>query len=167
MSVVARLTVITGPHQGRRFCLHADCSCVVGRGGDCEVRLAGAERDRLISRRHCELICRPPIVHVRDLGSSNGTYVNADRVGAAAACEDVAESLRADDESFDDTLRLALGTARDGDLLIVGGTSLQVHFLECPLAECPHHDDYEAPSGDRPQWRGESVLTNCPIQCQG
>ncbi len=56
---------------------------VVGRRPDCDVRVPQPG----VSRRHCELVVRDDTLVVRDLGSSNGTYVNGTRVGEEAAVE--------------------------------------------------------------------------------
>ena len=37
-------------------------------------------RDRLVSGRHAELSCRDGRLYLRDLGSSNGTFVNRRRI---------------------------------------------------------------------------------------
>ena len=51
---------------------------VLGRGVAVGVRID----DRWLSRRHCELASDGPVVSVRDLGSSHGTYVNGKRISA-------------------------------------------------------------------------------------
>ena len=48
---------------------------VVGRGEDCDLRVPLP----IISRRHCEISVSEDAVRVKDLGSSNGTYVNNER----------------------------------------------------------------------------------------
>lgn len=48
----------------------------VGRGDDCRVRIPLAA----VSRKHCELAEEDDELVVRDLKSSNGTYVNKERV---------------------------------------------------------------------------------------
>ena len=53
---------------------------VVGRGEDCTLRIPLAS----ISRQHCELVKSDDNLLVRDLASSNGTYVNNQRVNEAA-----------------------------------------------------------------------------------
>src|SRR5689334_2600681 len=50
----------------------------LGRGVAAGVRID----DRWLSRRHCELASDGPVVSVRDLGSSHGTFVNGTRVAA-------------------------------------------------------------------------------------
>ena len=59
MAKTARLTVLTGPHRGRRFCFRGASNCLVGRGSDCFMRFAGFERDLEISRHHCKLEVDP------------------------------------------------------------------------------------------------------------
>lgn len=49
---------------------------LVGRQPECQVRL----NDPGVSRQHCELIVEDKRIAVKDLGSSNGTYVNKRRV---------------------------------------------------------------------------------------
>lgn len=47
-------------------------SAILGRGRKCGLRIASSK----VSRQHCELILKEGSVEVRDLGSSNGTFVN-------------------------------------------------------------------------------------------
>jgi pSer/pThr/pTyr-binding forkhead associated (FHA) protein len=49
---------------------------VIGRQTDCSIRIPAAS----VSRRHCEVVIDDDEVYVKDLGSSNGTYVNGKRV---------------------------------------------------------------------------------------
>lgn len=49
---------------------------VLGRGSESTVRL----EDRWLSRRHCELSLVEGLLHVRDLGSKHGTFVNGERI---------------------------------------------------------------------------------------
>ena len=52
---------------------------ILGRHTDCRVRLPDAS----VSRQHCELSFDGDKVSIRDLGSSNGTYVNRKRITQA------------------------------------------------------------------------------------
>jgi hypothetical protein len=63
---------------------------VVGRHVSCQVRIDSSK----ISRRHCCVCVEPDHVLVRDLGSTNGTWINSQRVDA--------------------------GTLVDGDILTIG-----------------------------------------------
>lgn len=49
---------------------------VIGRHGDCKIRIPDAS----VSRQHCEISVKDGRVLLRDLGSSNGTFVNRRRV---------------------------------------------------------------------------------------
>jgi len=74
---------------------------VIGRDPACEVVLQGTR----VSRKHCVLRTaagRGGAVEIEDLGSSNGTVVNGERIAASA---------------------IAL---RDGDVIEVGGMALAV-----------------------------------------
>ena len=59
----------------RSFSLHKQAT-VVGRREDCDVRIPLGE----ISRKHCRLVRDETELKVEDMGSSNGTYVNGQRV---------------------------------------------------------------------------------------
>src|SRR5437867_2325497 len=59
--------------------------CLIGRALDCALALPATIEYCDVSRRHCALRIDPPFVHVRDLGSLNGTYVNGERIGGRSA----------------------------------------------------------------------------------
>ena len=71
------LTVIQGPEKGRRFELPDHEPQQIGRSGE-SLPLS----DKTISRRHAELTPDGGKWLLRDLGSSNGTYVNGVRLAA-------------------------------------------------------------------------------------
>jgi pSer/pThr/pTyr-binding forkhead associated (FHA) protein len=52
---------------------------VIGRREDCDLRIPLGE----VSRKHCRLIKDGDVVRLEDLGSSNGTYHNGQRVQEA------------------------------------------------------------------------------------
>ncbi len=52
---------------------------VIGRGENCDLRVPLLA----VSRRHCELTLADDAINVRDLGSSNGTYANNERISEA------------------------------------------------------------------------------------
>ncbi len=68
------LRVTRGPLAGREFPLAGPL--VFGRGEDCDLRLL----DETVSRRHARLEASPEGPLLKDLGSSNGTYVNEARI---------------------------------------------------------------------------------------
>ena len=72
----------------------------IGRHDDCQIRIRSSQ----VSRRHCELFEEGNKLILRDLGSSNGTFVNGKRV-------------------------LGQQTLKPGDVLTIGGVTLQVDLL--------------------------------------
>ena len=54
---------------------------LIGRGADCDLRL----RDTEISRHHCIIRVGADEAALVDLGSSNGTYLNGQRVRSQAS----------------------------------------------------------------------------------
>ncbi|MEX0884830.1 MAG: ATP-binding protein [Phycisphaeraceae bacterium] len=69
------LTILQGPDKGRRFELPANEPQMIGRSSE-SLPLA----DQTISRRHAELTPDDGRWYIRDLNSSNGTFVNGVRV---------------------------------------------------------------------------------------
>lgn len=51
-------------------------STIIGRSDDCQIRVRSAG----MSRKHCEVTIEDGSVTVRDLGSSNGTFVNQEKI---------------------------------------------------------------------------------------
>jgi len=51
--------------------------CLVGRAKVCQLNIPSAA----VSRLHCLLDIDPPTIHIRDLGSRNGTFVNGELIG--------------------------------------------------------------------------------------
>jgi pSer/pThr/pTyr-binding forkhead associated (FHA) protein len=84
------LLVENGPEKGRRVELKAGGRAVLGRDKTCEISVA----DHLCSRRHFEVVEQGTQWVVRDLGSSNGTFVNDERVEGERALKD-ADSVQA------------------------------------------------------------------------
>jgi eukaryotic-like serine/threonine-protein kinase len=74
------LRVTAGPHTGRVFTFEQHETFMIGRSEDSHFCLP---EDRYFSRHHCILEIAPPQCFLRDLGSTNGTYVNEFRVETA------------------------------------------------------------------------------------
>ena len=64
--------------ERRSFSITRDMT-VIGRREDCDLRIPLGD----VSRKHCRLVRDGDILKVEDLGSSNGTYLNAQRVQEA------------------------------------------------------------------------------------
>jgi serine/threonine-protein kinase len=67
------LRVLSGPHVGRTFIFDQHDTFLIGRSDTAHLCLPD---DRFFSRNHCLLEIAPPRCFLRDLGSTNGTYVN-------------------------------------------------------------------------------------------
>jgi len=85
---------LSGPSLGKTFTI-VD-GAVIGRQPDCAIPINAAE----ISRQHVRLKPNPAGVHVEDLGSANGTFINDKRVQSA--------QLMPGDELRLDTVRFVL-----------------------------------------------------------
>lgn len=70
------LTILEGPEQGRAYPLQS-LPAVIGRGQDVAIPLDG---DMGVSRHHAEIYAQGAGVHIRDLRSTHGTYVNGHSV---------------------------------------------------------------------------------------
>lgn len=76
---LARMFLTTTLHgEEKRFPL-AKAASIAGRQDDCDIPLA----DPSVSSRHTKLTLRPDGIEVQDLESSNGTFVNGERVTTA------------------------------------------------------------------------------------
>ena len=71
------LKVTAGPYKGRIFSFSQHDSFLIGRSPDAHLYLP---EDRYFSRHHCLLEMNPPHAYLRDLGSTNGTFLNGQRV---------------------------------------------------------------------------------------
>lgn len=105
------LTVVDGPHDGRRYTFVGHDLFLVGRSRRCHFHLP--EKDPFVSRIHLLIEANPPSARALDMRSHNGTYVNGNRV-------DVAD-------------------LRDGDQLRVGHTVFRVAVVEAePAVKIAH-----------------------------
>ncbi|MGI8883245.1 MAG: protein kinase domain-containing protein [Pyrinomonadaceae bacterium] len=78
--MIVTLRVVAGPQVGRVFTFEQHETFMIGRGEDSHFCLP---QDRFFSRHHCILEIAPPQIFLRDLGSTNGTFVNGIRVETA------------------------------------------------------------------------------------
>jgi eukaryotic-like serine/threonine-protein kinase len=146
MSAQIQVTIVGGtlPVQHRLFTDPE--TCVIGRAPDCEIALPATLEYCDVSRRHCALKIDPPFVHVRDLGSLNGTYINNDRVGGRSKDS---SSRPIEDESETEWFPL-----HDGDELRLGQHAILLVDVRDFVAE-----DNEAHSPDKV---GSGTYDACP-----
>jgi pSer/pThr/pTyr-binding forkhead associated (FHA) protein len=88
------------------------------------VQLAGTERDRRISRRHCRLDFDSESLTLRDLGSRFGTYLGGTRIDTAV--------LPIGGDNTSNRCPNAPDAFDQGSLLVIGGTTLRLNLIDCP-----------------------------------
>lgn len=129
--------------QERLFPVNRD-KYLIGRADDCQLRPSASG----VSRHHCVVIVEPPEVSIRDLGSSNGTFVNGERISGGH--------------------RL-----KSGDMIAIGPLKLEVLIVPEPGQEEEDDDDVVIDSAnsalltdfgssdeaDAARWIGEAVPT--------
>jgi pSer/pThr/pTyr-binding forkhead associated (FHA) protein len=74
------LRFISGKYQGGEFALEDNREVVIGRSTDLDMVLV----DEMVSRRHAKLVLKGNHVELSDLGSTNGVFVNGERVKQAS-----------------------------------------------------------------------------------
>jgi eukaryotic-like serine/threonine-protein kinase len=99
MNIVLR--VISGPHEGQEYLINQSGSFVVGRASRAAFPMTA---DLALSREHFQLEHFPPLCHLVDLGSTNGTKVNG--------------------------LRVERVLLREGDQVAAGESGFAVHYTE-------------------------------------
>jgi serine/threonine-protein kinase len=139
MAAEVRLTITDGLSEGKVFRFRERTVGAIGRAEECLLRPPTCLATLDVSRRHCLLGIDPPFLHVCDLGSKNGTYVNGIKIGQREC------GLAAEVPSTD-TLWLRLN---EGDELRVGGTTFRVSIFgkvrareeeRMPLGELSEHE---------------------------
>jgi predicted component of type VI protein secretion system len=79
----AELKVLEGKQQGKLIPLGVK-KFLIGREQDCQLR----PTSELVSRHHCVFSMDDYTVRLRDLGSTNGTFVNGDRIQGQVVLND-------------------------------------------------------------------------------
>jgi hypothetical protein len=136
--VPLRLIVVDGPSAGLRYLSERAGAFLVGRSTRAQFVLpSGPGADLRVSHLHCLIETDPPLGRVHDLGSTNGTLVNGERVTSAPL--------------------------NDGDEIRLGRTALRVEMDAPPDTEIaelpPHSEEHPAPAARAAVARGSL----CPI----
>lgn len=107
------LTVLTGPRAGEDLVFDGPATVEVGRSPDCALVLPAGQAG--VSRRHALIEIDPPGARVRDLGSTNGTWINQSHLGGRGAGPTEAVPLAHDDRiGVGETVLLLTLEAPDG-----------------------------------------------------
>src|SRR5690349_24676742 len=73
------LRFISGKYQGGEFPLPNNKEIVVGRSSELDMVLV----EDMVSRRHAKLTVTGDQIFIQDLGSTNGTFVNGEKIKRA------------------------------------------------------------------------------------
>jgi len=73
------LRFISGKYQGGEFPLHLNREIVVGRSSDLDMVLV----EDMVSRKHAKISAGEGQILIQDLGSTNGTFVNGEKIKKA------------------------------------------------------------------------------------
>ncbi len=101
------LEVLNGPLKGTQFRLVGE-SALIGRAPECDIQLEGVKG---VSRQHAQVLITEDRLHIKDLGSQNGTLVDGKRVSEASV--------------------------PSGSTIKIGQASLRVHGISASTAGLP------------------------------
>jgi len=98
---------------------------VIGRREDCDLRIPLAE----VSRKHCRFIIDNDVLRLEDLGSSNGTYHNGERIqqaiinpGDTVQIGPIIFTVQIDGVPRDEDIQPVPAQALSGDTRVPSGT---------------------------------------------
>ena len=140
----AVLVMFRSDGERRSFSIARDIT-VIGRREDCDLRIPLGD----ISRKHCRLIRDGETLRVEDLGSSNGTFHNGQRVqeatlaaGDSVQVGPVVFVLQIDGIPGDDELQpvIAAPATEDGEVA-------EIQEGAAPEGEEPYPAEAEGPVG--------------------
>ncbi|MBN2144249.1 MAG: protein kinase [Candidatus Aureabacteria bacterium] len=110
---------VEGSLAGQEFEFNEPVICMIGRAEDCRIVLPDSSENKGVSRHHCLLDIVPPKIHVRDLGSSNGTWINEMNI---ASLSDLKNGPARNHTQRDSVLK-------DGDRFRVGKNLFEIHIF--------------------------------------
>src|SRR5260370_42284896 len=73
------LRFISGKYQGGEFPVAAEKQILIGRSSDLEMVLV----EDMVSRKHARITMQADQIWIEDLGSTNGTFVNGEKIKRA------------------------------------------------------------------------------------
>ncbi len=134
---------------------------IIGRGVNCQITIPGTH----LSRQHCELRVRDTRLHVEDLGSSNGTFLNEKKITKAEAKP--GDTLRVDVYSFeivgpedDDSDKTMIRTIASGDLDADNQSNKQAHRKTTANSANKKYKTKSTSPGNREEEAGANTSSN-------
>ena len=100
------LRFISGKYQGGEFPLRMNREIIIGRSSDLDMVLV----EDMVSRRHAKISSTDAEVFIQDMGSTNGTFVNGEKIAGRALLQ-------------------------EGDRILVGTSIIKVVAVEGALAQ--------------------------------
>ena len=94
------LRFISGKYQGGEFPLRPNREIIIGRSSDLDMVLV----EDMVSRKHAKITTDETVVTIQDLGSTNGTFVNGEKVRKA--------------------------DLKDGDRILIGTSIIKLVFVD-------------------------------------
>jgi pSer/pThr/pTyr-binding forkhead associated (FHA) protein len=99
-SALWALRFISGKYQGGEFPLRPHREIIIGRSSDLDMVLV----EDMVSRKHAKITTDDQVVTIQDLGSTNGTFVNGEKVRKAEL--------------------------KDGDRILIGTSIIKMVYVE-------------------------------------
>jgi pSer/pThr/pTyr-binding forkhead associated (FHA) protein len=78
------LRFISGKYQGGEFPLRMNREIIIGRSSDLDMVLV----EDMVSRRHAKISSTETEVYIQDMGSTNGTFVNGEKIAGRAVLQE-------------------------------------------------------------------------------
>src|SRR3954449_4671111 len=113
-TILWALRFISGKYQGGEFPLRPHREIVIGRSSDLDMVLV----EDMVSRKHAKILTDERVVSIQDLGSTNGTFVNGEKVRKVEL--------------------------KDGDRILIGTSIIKLVFVDGELTN--HMTETEARS---------------------
>ncbi len=134
------LRFISGKYQGGEFPIRMNREIIIGRSSDLDMVLV----EDMVSRRHAKITSTDMEVYIQDLGSTNGTFVNGEKISRSRLNEgdrvlvgtSIMKVVGADERSFSQTeaearRRLEAGAQRQ----LTAGRPMSGVIEEIPLPD--------------------------------
>lgn len=122
------LRFISGKYQGGEFPFADGQEIIIGRSSELDMVLV----EEMVSRRHARIVLQDGVISIEDLGSTNGTFVNGEKIQK--------------------------GTLHEGDRILIGTSILKV----ANASETARRESLEAQAARVSQRKGNRLSDDAP-----